>query len=296
MPNNHDHLTRFLLERANVRGVLVHLDQTWQAIIERSHYPPAVAEYLGQCTVAAALFTAALKFNGRLSIQLRGESAIRRLFAECTTEGSLRAIAHFDDDVAPDITLGDFGEKAMLAITIEKNRPGHQDPQRYQGIVALQAGTLSEAFEQYFMQSEQLPTRMLFFKQGQRLAGMLIQQLPEQANSNDDWQRAQALFETLGGDELFALDAEEILYRLFHEEYVHVLESRPLEFACSCSRERVENALISLGQAEIVETLAENAEITVHCDFCGQGYVFTDTQALALFWPDAVAPGSDRLQ
>jgi molecular chaperone Hsp33 len=295
MPAEKDSLTRFLLERANVRGCLVRLDETWQNIAMRTEYPPVVADYLAQCTVASALFTASLKLDGRLSIQLRGESAIRRLFSECSSAGEMRAIAHFDEPIPETLTLRDFGDAAVLAITIETQAPSQNEPQRYQGIVGLQADSLAQAFEAYFQQSEQLPTRLLLFRRGAAAAGLLIQQLPEQYSQAEDWTRAQALFDTLRMDELFELAPEEILYRLFHEEDLHVLGQAPLAFACSCSRERVESALISLGQDEISEAIAESGEITVHCDFCGQAYPFSAEQSLALFWPKTAHPGSQRL-
>lgn len=295
MADEKDSLTRFLLEHANVRGCLVRLHDSWQNITARTDYPPVVADYLAQCTVASALFTASLKLDGRLSIQLRGDAAIRRLFSECSSDGEIRAIAHFDEPVPQTLSLQDFGESAVLAITIETQAPSQREPYRYQGIVSLNSDSLAHAFEQYFEQSEQLPTRLVLYKRGDQAAGLLIQQLPGQTGQQDDWVRAQMLFDTLRPDELFDLAPEEILYRLFHEEAVRVLNVDSLRFGCSCSRERVENALISLGQDEIAETIAENGEITVNCDFCGQAYLFSAEQSLALFWPKTVLPGSERL-
>lgn len=293
MPNSHDRLLRFLLEQTHVRGALVRLDDTWQTILSRAEYPAAVADLLGQCCAASALFTAVLKIDGRLSIQLRGDSALHRVFAECRTDGILRGIAHFDDLRLPArLSPQDFGPKAVLAITIEDHGAKLREPQRYQGMVGLQADSLPAAFEDYFRQSEQLPTRLHLFVQGERAAGLLIQQLPEAIASAEDWRRAQALFDTLEAGELFGLDPEEVLYRLFHEESVRILESRSLAFGCSCSRERVESTLVSLGQDEIEQTIAETGGISVHCDFCGQGYHFSAAEGLALFHSGAPdAPG-----
>ncbi|MEP6634470.1 MAG: Hsp33 family molecular chaperone HslO, partial [Luteimonas sp.] len=83
---DHDTLTRFLIEGAGVRGVRVHLDSTWAQIRARADdkFPIAAVELLGEATVAAALFTAHAKVEGRLSVQLRSDGALRTLFAECT--------------------------------------------------------------------------------------------------------------------------------------------------------------------------------------------------------------------
>ncbi|HWR96101.1 MAG TPA: Hsp33 family molecular chaperone HslO [Arenimonas sp.] len=295
MSQNDDSLTRFMLDGANVRGALVKLTRTWQAIESRADYPAPVADYLAQCTAASALFIASIKIDGRLSIQMRGDGPIRTLFTECTTKGTLRGLAHFATPVPDALTLGDFGGDAIMAITIERDTAPEREPQRYQGLVGFQADTLAEAFEQYFEQSEQLPTRIVLFASGQQAVGLLIQQLPEAQGDPDDWQRAQMLFDTVSAEELFALEPNDLLYRLFHEESPRVLDSLALSFACSCSRERVENALISLGEQEMVESLEENGDITVHCDFCGQAYHFSKDQGLSLFWPETSVPGSPSL-
>jgi molecular chaperone Hsp33 len=295
MSQDNDSLTRFMLDGANVRGALVKLTRTWQTISSRIDYPAAVADYLGQSAAASALFISSLKIDGRLSIQMRGTGAIKTLFAECSTDGTLRGLSIFEPPVPKHIALSDFGADSIMAITIERNTAPELEPQRYQGLVGFQAESLSVAFEQYFEQSEQLPTRIVLFSNAEQAVGLLIQQMPEQNNSSDDWPRIQMLFDTVSADELFSLEPNELLYRLFHEESVRVLDSLALSFACSCSRERVETALISLGFDEMQQTLLESGDITVHCDFCGQAYQFSQEQGMSLFWPKPTAPISPSL-
>jgi len=88
--DDHDALTRFLLQEAGVRGVRVHLEETWRQIRARAEYPAAIEEMLGEACAAAALFTGHAKVDGRLSVQLRGDGPLRTLFAECTAAGTLR--------------------------------------------------------------------------------------------------------------------------------------------------------------------------------------------------------------
>ncbi len=291
-----DTLSLFLLERSGIRGVLVHLDQTWQAIQARAPYPAAVAERLGETCAAAALFTGHAKLDGRLSVQLRGTGALRTLFAECTAEGTLRGIAHFSEPLPVPLTPRAFGEGSIMAITIENLPPGGAEMMRYQGLVGLDADHLAEAFEAYFAQSEQLPTRVLLAADEQRAAALMIQQLPEGHGDPDGWTRCSALFDTLGGPELLAVTDETLLFRLFHEEQVRLLGRRQLRFACSCSRERVEDTLRSLGLGETLAA-ARDGLTEVHCDFCGQGYQFSDEEILALFRKAGPnAPGSELLQ
>ena len=291
-----DVLTLFLMERSGVRGALVHLDESWEAIQARAPYPAAVAERLGETCAAAALFTGHTKLDGRLSVQLRGTGALKTLFAECTAEGTLRGIAHYAEPLPEPLTPRAFGPGSVMAITIESMPPGKQELVRYQGLVALEADTLAAAFEGYFAQSEQLPTRVLLAANGGRAAALMIQQLPEGHGDADGWARSSALFETLGTEELLATPDETLLFRLFHEDEVRLLGRRPLRFACSCSRERVEDTLRSLGLDESLAAIRDGMA-EVHCDFCGQAYQFSSPQIHRLFSAaGANAPGSERLQ
>jgi molecular chaperone Hsp33 len=299
-PNvDHDQLTRFLIQGAGVRGVRVHLHETWQQIRSRAEYPQSAAELLGEAAAAAALFTGHAKVDGRLSVQLRGHGALRTLFAECTAAGTLRGIAQVDEDAGSvSRDLRDLGPDAVLAITIENPSVDGRDPMRYQGLVALESDSLSGAFEDYFRQSEQLPTRLLLAADERQVAGLMLQKLPGDHGDEDGWSRAGALFDTLTTRELLEWSTEDLLTRLFHEDGAQVLGRKPLRFACSCSRERVESMLVSLGQAE-AEAAVEAAGGAAHirCEFCGQSYRFDAEEIASLFTmatTEMAAP--DRLQ
>ena len=289
---------RFLLPAAGVRGVAVHLGQTWQAIAERAAYPAAAAELLGEAAAAAALFTGHAKVDGRLSVQLRSQGAIRTLFAECTAAGTLRGIVRLDEAQAtPSRDLRQLGEDALMAITIENPTLGG-DPVRYQGMVALQAERLDHAFEDYFRQSEQLPTRLLLACDGHAAAGLMLQKLPGDEGDEDGFRRVGALFDTLNASELLALPSAEIIHRLFHEEAPQLVGEKPLQFGCSCSRERVEAMLVSLGREEADAAIeAGEGEARIHCEFCGQEYRFDAAGMAELFRQAAAeAPASETPQ
>ena len=148
--------------------------------------------------------------------------------------------------------------------------------------MSLQAATLSGAFEDYFHQSEQLPTRLLLAADGTRAAGLMLQKLPGDEGDHDGWTRAGALFDTLSPHELLETPAATLLHRLFHEESPDVLAERPLRFACSCSRERVSDMLRSLGPDEARAALADG-QAEVRCEFCGQRYIFSPDDIESLF-------------
>lgn len=287
--NNDDLLTRFLLPAAGVRGVHVRLRESWQTLLSHADYPAAARELLGEACVAAALFTGHTKIDGRLSIQLRSSSALRTLFAECTASGQIRGIAQLAEDSgdAPR-DLRQLGEDALLAITIENPGLDPREPQRYQSLVGLDAGRLDEAFEDYFRQSEQLPTRLLLASDDTRAAGLLLQKLPGDAGDEDGWNRIGALFDTLAATELLDTDGETLVHRLFHEEAPESLGGKPLHFGCSCSRERVEGMLQALGEDEARAAAEATGTVEVRCEFCAQEYRFPEAELKTLFRPVAL--------
>lgn len=291
-----DRLSRFLLPHAGVRGVRVHLSDAWQQVRANSAYPPPIQEMLGEACAAAALFTGHAKVDGRLSVQLRATGALRTLFAECTAAGTIRGIARFDAEQAAKMSrdLRELGDDALLALTVENPSQG-REPMRYQGLVSLDADALSGAFEDYFRQSEQLPTRVLLAVDGDHAAGLMVQRLPGDEGDADGWNRVSTLFDTLSTDELLRWPVETLLTRLFSEDEPQLLGDRALSFGCSCSRERVEAVLTSLGPAEARASIVDG-EVHVICEFCGRDYRFTpeevdsalDTAAEAVAPPDRI--------
>lgn len=294
-PDDRDQLSRFMIRGAGVRGVLVHLQHTWEQIRGRDNYPAAAAELLGEATAAAAIFTGHAKVEGRLSVQLKSNGPLRTLFAECTAAGTLRAIAQLSEHGVVTRDLSRLGSDAVLAITIENPSVGGREPMRYQGLVSLSADSMSGAFEDYFLQSEQLPTRVLLASDEQHAVGLMLQKLPGDESDADGWSRSCALFDTLGPAELLASEGTDILLRLFHEDGVELLGQRALRFGCSCSRGRVESMLASLGPDE-ARASAIDGEALVRCEFCGQKYTFTEADIEELLRAEPVALAPDRVQ
>ena len=282
MMPTHDFLHRFQLERAGVRGAIVHLDEAWQRIRANGGYSGPLAELLGQTVAASALFTSSIKFDGRLSIHLRESGALRLLFADCTHDGQLRGILRWDG--APPQSHVSLQTDARLAITIENS----VTDTRYQGLVPVEHGELADAFEGYFQRSEQLPTRLLLAANEASCSGLILQQVATTGgkiahDDADGWNRAQHLLATLTAQELLGLAPQEILRRLFHEEDVRMQRAQPLAFGCTCSRERVGNMLHSLGRAENESVLAEQGSVQITCEFCNRQYVFDASDVAALF-------------
>jgi molecular chaperone Hsp33 len=292
-----DVLHRFLLERAGVRGVLVKLGPAWREVAGRAEYPPTVHALLGETLAASALLTGNIKLDGALSIELKSSGALRLLFAECTDHGRLRGLARWNEPLPESLTLHALPDAGM-AITIGNLERG----QRYQGLVELQHAGVAEALENYFVQSEQLPARILLAADSEHAVGLMLQKLPDEgghhaAQDDDAWNRVVHLTATLGVEELLASVPEQLLYRLYHDESVRLFEPRTLAFGCSCSRERVTGMLRSLGREEVEAALAARGdEIEVICEFCAQRYHFDRIDAELLLSQNAVPATPDTTQ
>ena len=294
----------FLLPEAGVRGAHVRLDEAWREVITRSDAPVPLQPLLGEAIAASALLTAHTKVDGRLSVQLRSKSALRSLFAECTAARSLRGLVRIDEDASIDAAAGiahdltRLGGDAVMAITVE-NPTASGEPMRYQGMVPLESSKLAGAFEYYFRQSEQLPTRLMLAADGQQATGLLLQKLPGDEGDADGWNRIEQLFATLSADELQSVDGATLLHRLFHQEGLQMLGERELHFGCSCSRERVAEVLRTLGEDEALAAVeaGQDDQAEIRCEFCGQRYHFDAGQVRNLFQtPSANIASPARLQ
>ncbi|EQA4282583.1 Hsp33 family molecular chaperone HslO [Cronobacter dublinensis] len=269
----HDQLHRYLFENYAVRGELVTVSETWKQILENHDYPLPIKTLLGELLVATSLLTATLKFAGDITVQLQGDGPMTLAVINGNNQQQMRGVARVQGDVPADADLKTLVGNGYLVITITP-----EEGERYQGVVGLEGDTLAACLEDYFMRSEQLPTR-LFIRtgeaQGQPAAGgMLLQVLPAQDAQADDFNHLATLTETIKADELFTLPANDVLWRLYHEEEVTVYDPQAVEFKCTCSRERCADALRTLPDEEVTQILEEDGEVDMHCDYCGTHYVF----------------------
>ena len=284
-----DSLQRFMFEHAAVRGEIVHLDATWKAVQERRDYPSALRTVLGELMAAAALLSATLKFSGSLIMQIQGGGPVRLLVVECGADLTMRAMAHWDGDLAEGAALPELVGEGRFVITLDPKK----GRQTYQGIVDLEGGSVAKVLENYMQRSEQLDTRIWLAADGHCAAGMLLQKMPGGPETDTDaWNRAVHLGATVKPRELLDLPARTIIHRLFHEEDIRLFDSAPAHFGCTCSRERVANTLRMLGYDEVRSLLDETGHIEADCEFCNQHYEFDAVDAEQIFASDVVGPVS----
>ena len=306
-----DTVMPFEVVTLDLRGRVVRLGPVVDKILAAHSYPVPVAKLLAEAVVLTVMLGSALKIDGRFILQTQTDGPVRMLVVDFTAPGKVRACARFDKDrVAAAIENGKADDgmllgKGHLAMTIDRGA----DMNRYQGLVALDGGSLEEAAHEYFHRSEQIPTRVRLavaeeLRAGEggashrwRAGGILLQFLPrasERARAadlhpghapegtvphtveeDDAWVEGRALVSTVEDVELIdpALSSERLVYRLFHEPGVRVFRGSEVRAECSCSRENVEAMLKSFSQNDR-DHMVEDGRISVTCEFCSERYVF----------------------
>ena len=305
-----------------MRGAIVRLTEAWTEMLGRrkdnatsEQYPESVTQLLGEMAAAGVLMQSGIKFNGALVLQIFGDGPVKLAVAEVQSDLSLRATATLKGAVPADAGLGDLvnlqgGGRCAITLDPKDKFPGQQP---YQGVVPLvdaqgrNLDRLSDVLSHYMLQSEQLDATLVLAANDQVAAGLLVQRMPvkgegniaggaarrdkeheeDQIGRNEDYNRIATLAASLTRDELLTLDIETILRRLFWEE--QLLRFEPQQgaegprFACTCSQERVGRMLHSLGAAEADSILAEQGQIEVACEYCGQQYRFDPVDAAQIF-------------
>ena len=291
MNPRHDSLYRFVVEGCNVRGDLVYLDESWRELAGRHDYPPVVRRLLGEAVSAAALLSATIKFDGALSIQASGDGGLRLLIAEATANGTVRGLARWKGDLEGDL-LSELLGNGRLAITID---PG-VGRERYQGIVELQGGDLSQSLRGYFSHSEQLPTRLWLAVEEERVAGLLLQRVPDERQeslwpdqagpSRDAWQQTVEHADAMDPSDLLELGVAELLARINGDRAVRLYRGEDWRFLCSCSREKAADVLRALGREDLDRLIKERDRVRVDCEFCNAVFDFDAIDVAQLFLAD----------
>ncbi|WIW46108.2 Hsp33 family molecular chaperone [Bradyrhizobium sp. 62B] len=309
-----DAVLPYEVDALDVRGRLVRLGPALDDILTKHDYPAPVGKLLGEAIVLTTLLGSALKFEGRFILQAQTDGPVSFLVVDYQAPDRLRAYARFDAARLGEAQKSGMDSGALLghghlAMTIDQG----PDMSRYQGLVALDGGTLEDAAHEYFLRSEQIPTRVRLAvgeewrsadggKHRWRAGGMLMQFLPKaperarQADlhpgdapdgievhavaEDDAWVEARSLIETVEDVELIdpELSGERLLFRLFHERGVRVFNPMVLKAQCSCSRDAVASMLQSFSPDDRA-AMVKDDKVVVTCEFCSSVYQFTPHEA-----------------
>lgn len=290
--NHADIRTRFIFDDMPVRGLHVRLENVWKHIVGQKHYPPAIRRALGELLAAGALLSGNLKTDGTLIVQVQGQGRLKMLVVEATSDQTVRATARWDEtaDINDDESLTDLlGGNSVFVLTLQP-----KDAEPWQGVVPLEGGSIAQMLINYTKRSEQLDTQIILASSDDACGGLLVQRLPETEPDAASWEHVGTLVQTLTPEELTGLDAQHVLYRLFHKTPPRVFDPENIEFACTCSRGKVSDMLLMLGGEEVGGVVAEQGSIQIDCDFCHTKYVFDETDVNALFGADVVNAALDE--
>ena len=284
----------FQIEAPGLRGRLVRLGAAVDTILKRHDYPAPVAALLAEALALSATLSAALKYDGIFTLQLKGDGPVRMLVTDVTSAGAIRGYAEVSGEmplaeaVAP---VRSLVGKGYLAFTVDQG--GHTE--RYQGIVELIGDSLTECIDHYFRQSEQFSAAMQVTagcnEAGRWRAGaMMLQRLPDQEaivardQRDEAWRRSVILMGSVTAAELLdpALAPADLLFRLFHEDGVRVYNQQPLAFGCRCSRERAARILASLPRQEVAELIVDGT-VAVTCQFCNETQDFDEGEIAGFY-------------
>lgn len=291
---------------SGVKGRIVRLGPSVDAILSKHAFPDAVSEALGHALALTAMLGAPLPQGARLSLQTRTDGALGFLFVDYEQPGRIRATASFSRERVAELTEKDRrpGEGSLLgsghlALTLDPG--GGRDCT--QGIVGLDAESLTSAANAYFRNSEQLPTYIRLAVARHRVGrepgageergwtwragGLIVQHLSRTVSDEaetdlgdepgENWQRARLLAATVEDHELLdpSLPPDRLLLRLFHEEGVRVFPARAIEAYCRCSRERVAMFLKSFTPEDLAGMSEPDGSTAIKCEFCSSSYRFT---------------------
>jgi len=290
-----DTLLGFTVPSRSTRGRLVRLDDVVSDVLAAHNYPAPITHLLGEALVLSALMGGLLKGDGaQMTMQAQTQDGVVRLLVCDFRQGMMRGYADFDREALAELGANPslstlFGE-GFLAMTFETDS-GTGAIERYQGIVPLEGDTLAEACENYFKQSEQIPTLIRVASRsadGQRIAaGILVQHFPDGEEGRErlhvrldhpDWEHVETIASTITHEELLdaALSMEAIVWRLFHEEAeVRVQHGPRLGKGCRCSATHYESVIAQFPEAERREMQNEDGVIEVDCAFCSRVFALT---------------------
>ena len=306
-----DTVLPFQLDRSDIRGRVARLDGVLDEVLRQHSYPPLIEALVAEATLLTALIGPTMKLRWKLSLQIRGTGPARLIATDYygpTEDGepaSIRAYASYDADRLEEDALpfSQIGE-GYLAVMIDQGA----DMVPYQGFTPISGGSLSDCAQTYFAQSEQLPTRFaVTYGKSQtpgqaarwRAGGVMLQHMPAvggavaaeartaeggllshadilAGDEAENWTRANLLLDTVEEIELIgpSVAPTDLLVRLFHEEAPRVFDATPVRFGCSCSSDKVRNAMSIYSQSDIATMTTPEGKVTADCQFCGAHYAF----------------------
>ena len=281
--NFEDNVTRFLFDNHAVRGEITQLHETLEAFLRDRPYPLSIRKLMMELSCAAVLVASTLKDGSEIMLQIKGgdSGSLKYALVNIRQDLSFYGSAVLKDGCTAGVhdTLADlFGTNGIMTMSVFP-----ADGPKWQGVVPLNPASLGAALEDYFRESQQLPTRFFIWSEAEEYlcGGLILQIIPNEANNLNSLEHLSVLTATLTAEELFGLAREEILHRLFAKEDLRLFAPQRISFRCICSKERCLNALAGLRAGEL-ESLVSEGGTEMTCQHCGRTFNFTKDELQAL--------------
>jgi molecular chaperone Hsp33 len=280
-----DLLERVISDTGNFFGIACTTTALVAKACSRHGVGPTAAVALGRALTGAALLAALMKDKQSILLKFEGNGPLGKIITEAGSAGWVRGyVAHPLADVPLrngriDVAAG-LGRAGFLTVVKDIGRST-----RYSGTIELRTSEIGEDLAYYLVQSEQTPSVIGLAIHLQRdgtigaAGGFLVQSLPPADDGflgKIEWRIAAMA--PLSSLLLEGKTPEDILSQLFQDVPHHRIGSRPLQYLCSCSRAKMQSALVSLGREEIRDLLEQDGEAEVRCEFCRQTYRFNHAE------------------
>jgi molecular chaperone Hsp33 len=296
IPEN-DFILPFQLEKSQIRGRLVDISNALDEIITMHNYPKPINHLVAESVTLSLALSSMLKYEGFFTLQAQGDGPVAMIVSDVRSPAFIRSCAHFDVErvtlareqldamKSPETSqnhLAQFLGKGLLAFTVD--RKGQAE--RYQGIVELDGASLTDCVQNYFKQSEQIGTGIHMAvgqrDNGWRARAIMLQHMPEDGKNpqagmgnimEDEWRHAMIMMQSATVDELLdpVLSAQDLLYRLFHEDGIRVYEPQIIERDCRCTVEKIQNVVRMLPE-EDRKDIVKDGRIEMTCEFCSKTF------------------------
>lgn len=287
-----DELVRMIATDGHVKAVSI----TAKGLTERARtihrLAPLATAALGRALMAASLMGCQLKEEkGAVTLTVKGGGPLGTVMAVSDKDGNVRG---YVGDGSVELPLKAPGKLDVGAgvgrngsLTVIKDI-GLKEP--YVGTVPLVSGEIAEDVTSYFATSEQVPTACALGVlvdtdcSVSQAGGYLIQLLPGATDEEID--RVEQGVARLGAVTAAlecGLDGEGLLREALADFRLEVLERAAVEYRCTCSRQRMERALISLGAKDLRTLIDEQGDADLTCQFCDKSYHFTKPELEGLF-------------
>lgn len=252
---------------------------------------PVATAALGRTMTGASIMGYMLKgSNNTLTLQIRGVNQIKSIVAVANSKGYVKG---YISNPHIDISLNDKG-KLDVGGAIGKNGKlivvkdlGLKEP--YVGQSNLITGEIAEDIAAYYMYSEQQPSvvslGVLLNVDGSVKAsgGLIIQPLPDiDEDVLTKIEEAVKDIRPISSMVDEGMTGEDILKDVLKNFDVEIIEKMETDFECDCSKEKIEKALISIGEKELRSIIEEEGKAEIQCHFCNEKYLFNKNELTKL--------------